>query len=773
MSQSPLESKPASTPNNFQPTPSRFPQTIVTVSRQELIEPVKLTVRDAEGNTASLPHDLQGHFLAIGPSGSPDSPPVPGSEQVVWVSKDGWTPLYNGDGLVYRVSFKEGHASLKTRFIKPPCYYADQATTAENKQERYQGLEFQSLGIARASLNKLGIRNQVNTALVPFRLPGDKSDRLLVTWDIGRPYEIDPQTLETLNPVGNNREWSDVLPSQPAQPFKQIMSSAHPVADPLTGEIFTVNVGKSIWTMLAFSRSLQERLAENALSLKPVINQANLSQGIQTNFIRLYALFLGILKLLAGFLQLIEKVSRMFNQGHDFVHLMLWDGKQVGIKGKWNVVLPGNRSLQIDQTVHQMGLTQDYILFVETSFKFSLDNILPFQKNYLATAFKILLADFIDYPQYPSTKLYIVKRADLKLAAPKANKFRNWFSRRSGKDLPQVVAQEVELAPEFSHFLVDYDNSDRQIVVYIDHIAATDVAEYIRIFDRSAYDDRDRDDRDDRYDDPELTSRLQMLAGSVVSPMDASRLGRWVIEGETGKIIERQLVSDIKLNWSTAFYVCPDQRPTKKYTDIFWNSWGCWPDTLTERNVAAYSRYSNRLIPVEQVLDLTYQGVPSSLCHLKIRTNSQHQTKIEIDAENYYQFNNCYLGTSAQFIPRPHAEDQTDGYIACIVLTSDAFLAQSAQADSDPQWSDNSEIWIFDARKLPQGPLYKLSHPQLNIGFTIHSSWIAEAKSPSKPLDYNVREDYEYLVEQLIANQPELGDKIRNLFDDEIYPHFQ
>ena len=551
------------------------------------------------------------------------------------------------------------------------------------------------------------------------------------------------------------------------------MSSAHPVADPTTGEIFTVNVGKSIWTMLAFSRSLKERLAENALSLKPIIKQANLSQGIQTNFIRLYSLFLGILKLLARLLKLIERVSRIFNQGHDFVHLLIWDGKQVGIKGKWNVVLPGNRSLKIDQTVHQMGLTQDYILFVETSFKFSLDNILPFQKNYLATAFKILVADFIDYPQHSSTKLYIVKRTDLKLKTLKANRFRDWFSRSPFKHLPKVVAKEVELAPEFSHFLVDYDNIDNQIVVYIDHIAATDVAEYIRIFDRSAYDDRDRDDRTDKYDDPELTSRLQMLAGSVVSPMDASRLGRWVIDGETGKIIERQLISDIKFNWSTAFYVCPEQRPTKKYTDIFWNSWGCWPDTLTERNVAAYSRYSERLVPVDRVLDLTYKGVPSSLCQLKIRTNSQRQTKIEIDAANYYQFNNCYLGTSAQFIPRPNAEDQTDGYIACVVLTSDAFLSQSIDADNDPQWSQNSEIWIFDARKLQQGALYKLSHPQLNIGFTIHSTWIAEAKSPSKPLDYDVREDYEYLVEQLIANQPELGNKIRQLFDDEIYPHFK
>ncbi|HEY9769149.1 MAG TPA: hypothetical protein V6C71_11745 [Coleofasciculaceae cyanobacterium] len=113
-------------------TPSRFPQTIVAVSRQELIEPVKLTIRDSAGNTAILPNDLPGHFLVIRPSGSPDSL-VTGSARVVWVSKDGWTPLYNGDGLVYRVSFEKGNASLKTRFVKPPCYYVDRAITDKSK----------------------------------------------------------------------------------------------------------------------------------------------------------------------------------------------------------------------------------------------------------------------------------------------------------------------------------------------------------------------------------------------------------------------------------------------------------------------------------------------------------------------------------------------------------------------------------------------------------------------------------------------------------------
>ena len=778
MSQSPTTSSETSnTDNSGNSSQSRFPQTILAVSTEEFIEPVELTIRDGDGNTAILPNDLHGNFLVVGPSGSPDSSTVDEHQQVAWVSKDGWTPLYNGDGLIYRINFNNGSSNLKTRFVRPPCYYADHATAAANNSNNYEGLKFQNLGIARTSINKLGLRNQVNTAFVPFKLPEDESpnaasDRLLVTWDIGRPYEIDPETLETLNPLGENQDWLDLLPNQQPAPFKQVMSTAHPVFDSETGDLYTVNVGKSIWTLLAFPRSLKERLAENALSLKSIINDSAISAKLQDNFIKLYSLFLSIVKLLISFLGLLEKISRTLRGGYDFVHLMVWDGKQVGIKGKWNIVLPGSRPLKIDQTVHQMGLTKDYLVFAETSFKFSLENILAYQKNYLATAFKVLLADFIDYPQYPTTKLFVVKRSDLAATAIDYQKSPDAASGKSRNAIPKVVAKEVELAPEFSHFIVDYENPNNQIVAYVDHLAATDVAEYIRIFDRSAFDNRDRDDKKDKYDDPDLTTRTQKLAGSVVSPMDASRIGRCVIDGETGKVVDKQLVSDIKLNWSTAFYVCPDQRPTMKYTDIFWNSWGCWPDTLTERNVAAYERYSERLVPVEEVLDITYKGVPSSLCHLKIRTDSNNKTKIEIDPDNYYLFNNHYLGTSAQFIPRPNAEDQTDGYIACVVLTSDEFLSQSTEENNDPEWSQNSEIWIFDARKLAQGPLYKLSHPKLNIGFTIHSSWIAQAKSPSQHLDYDVREDHEYLVQQLIKNEPELGEKIRQLFDEEIYPNF-
>ncbi|MGL5873153.1 MAG: carotenoid oxygenase family protein, partial [Xenococcaceae cyanobacterium] len=162
--------------------------------------------------------------------------------------------------------------------------------------------------------------------------------------------------------------------------------------------------------------------------------------------------------------------------------------------------------------------------------------------------------------------------------------------------------------------------------------------------------------------------------------------------------------------------------------------------------------------------------VPSSLCHLKIdREEKEKKEKLDLNIVDSYQFPRGYLGTSAQFVPRPEAKKQTDGYIVCVVLTSDEFLSEPKDESAPQDWSQNSEIWIFDAQNLQQGALYKLSHPKLNFGFTVHTTWLKEAVSPS-PRKYNIREDYDYLID---GQPPELRERIRQLFEEEIYPNFE
>ena len=48
-----------------------------------------------------------------------------------------------------------------------------------------------------------GSVNAANTAPLPW------GDRLFMTWDVGRPVEIDPLTLGYLADVGHRSEWKD------------------------------------------------------------------------------------------------------------------------------------------------------------------------------------------------------------------------------------------------------------------------------------------------------------------------------------------------------------------------------------------------------------------------------------------------------------------------------------------------------------------------------------------------------------------------------------
>jgi carotenoid cleavage dioxygenase-like enzyme len=732
----------------------RFPKTILSTSRQELN--VELNIKDGlSDNLGSLPPDLYGHVFIVSPVGSIASATVKDdpTNTVVLPSQNGWTPFYNGDGAIYRLSFIDGQAKLNSKIAKTPCFYADKATYQQ--PELYADLAFSDVGISRISKSKLGMRNQLNTAFLPVKFPGDSNERLLVTWDVGRPYEIDPETLETLTPVGINAEWSELTPLVKPQPFKRIMSSAHPVYDPKTQEFFTVNIGKSIATLMGFSRSLKQRIAEQQAALKLPINNSLLGVEFQKRILELYGCILKFIQRGNNFYEKLNNIYQFF-ASNDYVHLIKWDGKQVNLSGKWNLVLADGSPVKVNQTFHQMGLTEDYLILVDTAFKLAVENFLPYDSNLIANDSNILLADFLDYPQLPFAKIYIIKRADL--AKPKTS-----FSLKRWKNLPQVTVKEIKIDLEFSHYVVDYDNPNNRITIHCSHLCASDPAESIRIFDRSTFDDRDDDST---FDDPELSSRVQELAGANVGAMDVNRLATWVIDGETGEIFAHKEYIDRNLTWATQLYACIDSQPTKQYNDIYWNNWGCRADILTKRIVNTYRDYPNRIVDIDEVRRLTYQGIPSNICHLTIdRSQLESNKQIDLDVSDKYCFPNGYLGTSIQFVPRRNPEDGTDGYIVCVVLTSDALLSNNP---NNPDWSQNSEIWVFDARNLATGPLCRLSHPLLNFGFTVHTTWLSEIKSPNK-LNYDLKDDHDYLIDM----QPtDVRDKIRNLFEKDIYPNY-
>lgn len=676
----------------------KVPESIMKASRDEL-DNVKLKI---EGK---LPEDLEGHVFIVAPVGSVNSGGLP--------DPDGDSVL-SGDGMIYRLDFdSQGEVGLKTRIIKPPCYYADEATRPGTKYDKYR---FRNYGILRFSVY-LGSRNELNTAFLPMKFGDEENPRLLVTYDAGRPYEIDTKTLEVVTPVGANKEWRSE--SSLKFPFSPVFSTAHPAFDGRKKEMFTVNYGRSIGSFLEtlpFIYEIEElpsEVDELLFQLAKVIESLNFVKDLLRTFAKVSQ------DIFEFYLREIERITNI--EIKDFVYLIRWDG--AGNLERWKLVLPDGSPVRISQTIHQIGVTEDYVVLMDTSFTTGLAQIInnPFPKS---DGLERLLRNLLSRPPLPDSTIYIVRRADLKAGQqPACSQYEE-----------KVVVQKVVIPLEAAHFLVNYENPGGQITLHVAHICAWDISDWLRKYDLSAY----------QSNNPVKA----ILNGMQQDEIDISRMGRYVIDGESGEILNSHTLYDSECTWTVALYAYRDflssGMPPGKLENIYWVSLGLWKDLMTEFSLDLYEDYKYRAVPVEEMLRLAEKGKPSALFRLDT-------AKDALEIADRYQFPCGYIASSPQFVPRRNSDEEssTDGYIVCTVFTP-----------------DGNEIWIFDAQKLGHKPLCKLSDPSLNFGLTIHTAWLPKIAGHTAEYDIPVRQDYNDLVKQ---RSPE----IQELFETQVYPHFE
>ena len=177
----------------------------------------------------SLPEDLKGYYFVAAAlkeevlkEESEKSKSTPG------------TFVINGDGMIYRVKFDHGKLTLKTRIAKTPCYYIDQIIQRERISKYPKPYHFRNEGPSR--MGQLGNRNQLNTAFL--KTP----NRLILTFDAGIPWVIDPSSMELIEPLGRMDNWlnltgpfEDLVPILKKFLGKRILPAhanpAHPVFD--------------------------------------------------------------------------------------------------------------------------------------------------------------------------------------------------------------------------------------------------------------------------------------------------------------------------------------------------------------------------------------------------------------------------------------------------------------------------------------------------------------------------------------------------------------
>jgi all-trans-8'-apo-beta-carotenal 15,15'-oxygenase len=108
----------------------------------------------------------------------------------------GWTRIgdrlahpFDGHGFVRALTLEaDGSASFRSRFVKTPSYEAER----DAGRLVYKGLGTNVSDSALRNLRALGPRNVSNTTIQPW------AGRLISGWEGGRPYALDPQSLETL-----------------------------------------------------------------------------------------------------------------------------------------------------------------------------------------------------------------------------------------------------------------------------------------------------------------------------------------------------------------------------------------------------------------------------------------------------------------------------------------------------------------------------------------------------------------------------------------------
>lgn len=568
-----------------------YPASLLNVSETEVDLPLQVI-------SGALPTDLQGHIFVVA--------------ALPW--GDG-TMVFNGDGMMYRLDLGTATPMLKSRVAKSPCYWADVATRTDAD---YSMFKFVNAGVTR--LGKLGVRNELNTAFVPF------GDRLAVTYDGGRPWELDVNTLEVITPIGWNKEWKTSIPFV-SGPFQAYLSTAHPFWDSHTEEMFTVNYGQQ-----------------------------------------------------AG-----EDIP-------PFTNIMRWDGE--GDVLSWTIVDDEGKPYEIKQSIHQLAVTRDYVVVVDCAFLVENEQIL--NSNHAKA-------------QEPDTILYIVKRDDLKAGQTEAQGVRAVIPRES------------------VHLTADYDNPMGQVTLYIAHNTATDASEWLR------------------PDDVLYRNEMPInedLYGLIPAATDINYVGRHTLDASSGKVVDSSLMVDEDHTWGVAFLTHHHQTPSDKMTSIFFNSVGFTEETLTKRIVELYAEYPHRRVETKDL--------PSSKAGALFHYNPQEASIVDA-----YLFPNGRAGSSPQFVPRPNAKSDSDGYLVCTVVSDDG------------SWKGSSgdEFWVFDAQNLKQGPLTRLGHKELSMGFTLHTAFLPELKTRTSTYALDIKADYNPILESQT-------DEVKALFDKHVFPKF-
>ena len=157
-----------------------------------------------------IPSDLNGVYLRNGPNRQFAAP--------------GRYHMFDGDGMIHAMHFENGTARYRNRWIRTRALHEESAAG----RALWSGLMENPRDNPWGNTHGLGIKDSANTDVIFYR------GQVLATWYLcGRPYGVDPLSLETLGP-------QDFLGTLVGDMM------AHPKVDEATGELMWFDYGPDL-----------------------------------------------------------------------------------------------------------------------------------------------------------------------------------------------------------------------------------------------------------------------------------------------------------------------------------------------------------------------------------------------------------------------------------------------------------------------------------------------------------------------------------------------
>ncbi|MFN8051533.1 MAG: carotenoid oxygenase family protein [Acidimicrobiales bacterium] len=337
------------------------------------------------------------------------------------------------------------------------------------------------------------------------------------------------------------------------------------------------------------------------------------------------------------------------------------------------LLTPDLQPLLISQNAHQICVTRDHLVILDAA------GTIEFGK--LADTPNSWAAGVAAAPR-PDSYLYIVSRSELRATTGAA------------------IAQRAIVPRESGHFMVDYDSTPSRLVVHCPHTSASDFAEWVQPYDTH----------------PATGTSVRRDLVNAITPViyDIGVVGRYEIDATSGAVVHSSMFSN-DWTWGTGGLTARNPNTSSSTLgDQFHANSGFPTDLAVERVYTGFTDYPHRLVPTDE---LPWEGVPSSLVRV------DHDAGRVVDG---YWFPGDRFAWTPTFVPRNGtATGSADGYIVVVVF-SDVVTAASA----------GTELWVFDAAALSDGPVARLGHPALQVPITLHSTWLESTRS-TRP-DYRV-----------------------------------